>query len=207
MGFFQRHRAKILLGTWLVLLGLGFWRLLTYANTPGDVGKPSTHWPEESRLRTDPGSPTLVIFVHPRCPCSEATIGELARLMPHIKDKVKSFVVFYKPKNRSQSWVREALWKSTQTIPGVETSVDEGGVEAVRFGAQTSGQTFLYDAAGALVFRGGITAARGHMGDSLGQLSILTFASTGKATSSHAPVFGCSLVSHKDEGARNERGQ
>ena len=35
--------------------------------------------------------------------------------------------------------------------------------------SKTSGQVVVYDAKGALLFSGGITAARGHMGDNAGR--------------------------------------
>ena len=49
---------------------------------------------------------------------------------------------------------------------------DDDGAEARRFGAETSGQTLLYDARGALAFSGGITGARGHAGDNAGRASL-----------------------------------
>ncbi len=183
----------LLLTVWAILLAGGFWKLFTYANTPGESAQTTRKWPVESLLPRGTSTSTLVIFAHPRCPCSEATVGELERLMPHIQGKVKSFVVFIKPKSKSLEWAREALWKKAQAIPGVQTLLDENGIEAARFGARTSGQTLLYDLKGNLVFRGGITPERGHMGDSEGRNAILQFIETGAITQSSTPVFGCSL--------------
>lgn len=195
----------LLLVGWFVLVGGGFWKLFVYANTPGVQAMAAPMWPSATSLERDPNLATLVIFAHPHCPCSEASLGELERLMPHIRDKVKNLVVFYKPKSRSESWVEEALWKKAQEIPGVQTVLDEGGVEAERFGAQTSGQVFLYDKKGALVFRGGITPARGHMGDSDGRNAILSFVSTGDSKLSSTPVFGCSLKNPERAIARGSK--
>lgn len=141
----------------------------------------------------DPGSPTLVIFAHPRCPCSAATIGELERLIPHIEGKVKTYVVFFKPKSQTNDWTQKTLWKKAQNIPGVQNILDEDGVEAARFGARTSGHAFLYDEKGSLVFQGGITPARGHMGDSVGRLAILAFFKNESMSVANVPVFGCAL--------------
>jgi hypothetical protein len=75
----------------------------------------------------------------------------------------------------------------------VDLRIDEGGAEARRFGAATSGQALLYDAAGRLVFSGGITPARGHSGDSAGRDAIIRWVERGTAPQKSAFVFGCSL--------------
>lgn len=186
-------RQVLLLTVWATLLAGGFWKLFTYANTPGASAQTNRQWPAESFLARDLSTSTLVIFAHPRCPCSAATVGELERLLPHIQGKVKTFVVFVKPKSKSLEWARESLWNRVKAIPGIQTLLDENGIEAARFGARTSGQTLLYDLKGNLVFRGGITPERGHMGDSEGRNAILQFIETGVITQSTASVFGCSL--------------
>jgi len=73
-------------------------------------------------------------------------------------------------------------------------SVDVDGVEARRFGVATSGSTLLYDAAGNLLFLGGITGARGHSGDNAGMSAVLAGIRTGCADPDQTPVFGCSLL-------------
>jgi hypothetical protein len=52
----------------------------------------------------------------------------------------------------------------------------------------------LYDARGRLLFRGGLTSARGHEGDSAGLQRISSLLRTGQADRSDAPVYGCSLA-------------
>ena len=113
--------------------------------------------------------------------------------MPHAKGKLKVLVVFFKPRDRSEDWAKESLWKKAKAIPEVQLVLDEGGDEAARFGAVSSGQTFLYNSNGRLVFSGGITPERGHVGDNKGRDSILAFIETGNAPDSTSLVFGCSL--------------
>jgi hypothetical protein len=57
----------------------------------------------------------------------------------------------------------------------------------------TSGQTFLYDARGTLLFSGGITGARGHAGDNAGRASIVALLNRAGAATTSTNVFGCSL--------------
>ena len=61
---------------------------------------------------------------------------------------------------------------------------DDDGAEARRFGAETSGQTLLYDEHGALLFSGGITGARGHAGDNAGRASLVALLNRGSGRSS-----------------------
>jgi hypothetical protein len=181
------------LAIWALTLISGFWQLGTYSNTPGQEAIAVGQWPTDTTLALGKSLPSLLVFVHPRCACSDATVGELERLMPHIKDRAKVSVVFFKPGNESEAWVKKGLWLKAQAIPGVSVSIDEAGAEAAKFGALTSGQTFLYDKNGVLVFRGGITPQRGHMGDSVGRDAILAFIKSERETIESTAVFGCSI--------------
>ena len=65
--------------------------------------------------------------------------------------------------------------------------------EAERFGAETSGHTFLFDPSGRLLFNGGITASRGHSGDNAGESSIVSLINNHTAKIGQTFVFGCSF--------------
>ena len=180
--------------TWLGLVGGGLHLVWRYENSPGQSGMPPTKWPTESAIKRSPELPTLVLFVHPRCPCSRATIGELAILMAHSQGLVNANALFVKPANVDQAWEKTDLWNSAMDIPGVKVTNDDNGVEARRFRSETSGQVSLYSAEGKLVFSGGITGARGHSGDNDGRAAILSILGTGKSPRTQTPVFGCPLV-------------
>ncbi len=69
--------------------------------------------------------------------------------------------------------------------------------------AQTSGQVFLYDKSGDLMFQGGMTSSRGHVGDNDGLnalLGIIIGSMPAHARPAHAPVFGCAIYSTADDG-------
>lgn len=180
-------------------IGFGFTRIYNYANIPGKPAQALLQWPQGTTLSSFKDLATLVMFVHPHCPCSEASLGELEKLMPRILGKAKSYVVFYKPQNKTKEWVQDSLWKKAQSIPNVTALIDETGIEASQFDAKTSGQTFLYSSEGNLLFQGGITAQRGHMGDNDGQLAILSYFKLKNPKQNplreiaQTPVFGCSL--------------
>jgi len=195
MKLVRNSRTVFLLAcvVWLVAVGYGLRLVWTYENSPGRSGTPPTAWPTESAIKRTPGLPTLVLFIHPHCPCSRATIGELAILMARSQSVVNANTVFVKPAG-FEGWEKTDLWSSAADIPGVKLSVDENGVEANRFQSETSGQIALYSAQGKLLFSGGITGSRGHSGDNDGRTAIQSLLAGDKAAGTKTPVFGCPLV-------------
>jgi hypothetical protein len=188
---------------WLVIITTGTVALARYKETAGAPMHPAAEtWPAGSKLPRDAERFTLVLFAHPMCPCTRATIGELARLQPVIADKTRIEVVFVRPEGTPDEWAKSDLWTRAREIPGVEVLEDREGVEAKRFGAETSGQAALFDASGALVFRGGITPARGHEGDSAGQDRIRAIIAGEDPELRESPVFGCALEAQPGEQGR-----
>src|SRR6185437_9083110 len=138
--------------------------------------------------------PTLIMVAHPRCPCTRASVAELAQIMAHSLGKVNAFVLFVKPPGAGADWDDTGLRRSATSIPGVTVLTDENGVEAARFGAQTSGHTLVFDRQGTLVFSGGITASRSHIGGNTGEDSVLAALNQQAPDRERTPVFGCSLA-------------
>jgi hypothetical protein len=199
----RKKNALLILGfaAWLIAVGAGLQLILDYENTPGGNGAPAAEWPAESTIPRTPGLPTLVTMVHPHCPCSRASIGELALLMAHGQGLVEANVVFVKPKDFPEAWEKTDLWSSAAMIPGVKVSVDDEGIEARRFGSRTSGQIMLYSVSGQLLFSGGITSARGHSGDNEGRSAIEALLTNGSAEHRETAVFGCPLFVEGSSGS------
>jgi hypothetical protein len=187
----------LLTAIWLATVGFGVGVLTEYEYTPGKATSIPSEWPMQSKLQRTVGQPTLVMFAHPDCPCTRASIGEIAVLMTHCQNRVKAHVVFLDPKGSSENWLHTDLWRSAESIPGVVVQADEDGKEAANFQATTSGQVVLYDADGNLLFRGGITSSRGHYGDSAGLSDIIRLLHHEAASTQETPVFGCSLIDPK----------
>ena len=184
---------------WLGLVWLGETSLLKYDFRPGTHSHSPNIWPANSQIKRNENLPTLVMFAHPKCPCTRASIGELAKLMAHSQGKLWAYVLFTAPENTLDHWVKTDLWESAARIPGVQVAIDTNGQEAHYFDSITSGQTLLYDSQGHLLFSGGITDSRGHSGDNRGRAMIESFLA-GKVLSGlskHTPVFGCFLVQQK----------
>ena len=191
---------------WLLIIGAGMGLLWNYESTPGVAAATPGLWPSDSRIKPDADRATLVMLAHPHCPCTRASINELARLMTQAQGRVKAYVLFVRPQGFSDGWVQSDLWASAAAIPGV-TPVPDDGAEAGLFHAETSGQTVLYDPAGNLLFRGGITGARGHAGDNAGRTAIVSLLTSDEAEERDTPVFGCPLFAQKECPAGKEVGR
>src|SRR3954462_14976657 len=192
---------------WLFMVTVGVGALWSYESTPGVSASAPGMWPSASRIKPDAERATLVMSAHPHCPCTRASINELARLMTQAQGRVTAYVLFVKPAGFSDEWVQSDLWESAAAIPGVTPVMDDGGAEAGLFHAATSGQTVLYDAAGNLLFRGGIASARGHAGDNAGRTAIVSLLTSDEAEERGAPVFGCPLFARNECPAGKEVGR
>lgn len=175
---------------WFGAVSAGFTLIWRHTYASGPAGQPDHTWP--SGLARDRSRPTLVMVLHPECSCSNASLGELARIMARAS-RPFDIRIFFTPLIGDLDPRNHALWKTASALPGVTVAVDRGAVVAKRFGALVSGQTLLFDSDGTLLFSGGITAARAHAGDNDGASAILQALRDGRAPVPATPVFGCLL--------------
>lgn len=198
-------------GVWLLAVVSVMVRIIDYSNTPARAVAPPPQWPAHTQIPLDANGSTLVLFAHPRCPCTRATLGELERLLASCAGRLSAHVVFIRPVGTADDWAKTGLWREASALPGVSVHLDDAGAEARRFHCETSGQTVLYDRKGRLTFQGGITIARGHSGDNPGRSALLGLleassevsgqtpeidserATQSSLASCRTPVFGCSL--------------
>ena len=180
--------------TWLTLISAGAVTLLNYENTPGLADVTPQQWPSDAAIALDPLRPTLVMFAHPQCPCTRASINELNRLLARSQGRVTTHVLFLKPDSETDEWTHSDSWRAVAAIPGVSVAADRNGAVAARFGAETSGYVVLYDRQGQLLFKGGITSARAHAGDNAGANMIVSMLAGTENKAGQTPVYGCSLL-------------
>jgi hypothetical protein len=180
---------------WLGIVATGFGWLAHYETRPGQLGQSSQSWPTASRLALDPERWNLVMFLHPHCPCSQASLQELSELRTKFPNNLRVCLVFCKPAGVPAGWEQTATWKQATALPDVEVLGDEHDAERRAFGALTSGEVLAYDPGGALRYRGGITAARGKTGPSVGRDTVVALFAGGHPARHEGPVFGCPLTS------------
>ncbi len=177
---------------WAIVVGTGLLWLTDYSMRPGRNAQAPFLIASELTKYQQKNRPTFLLFAHPHCPCTRATMAELARLVAQNQGRANFQVMFFRPLDQPREWVEAALWQQASQIPEVMVaSISE--LDLHRFGVVTSGQTLLYDAAGKLVFSGGITGARGHEGDNTGRSAINAFLHGKPLPVAQTPVFGCSI--------------
>jgi hypothetical protein len=164
-----------------------------YAATGGaQLGAPAD-WPTGSLIQPSRDRFTVVMFLHPHCPCSSASVSQLERLIARCGTAIDARAVLTVPPDAPIGWNETSLADRLKSIPHVKAETDFRGEEARRFGALTSGHVVAFDIRGRMVFSGGITGARGHEGDNAA-MDALTKLIRGQAAGPvRAEVFGCEL--------------
>jgi hypothetical protein len=172
---------------------------LCYENTPAAT------WPVHPRGARPSGNvaaadtPELVMFVHPRCPCSRAGLRELEQILARCDGRLRCRIVFVRPASFAAGWERSDTWRAASRIPGARVVVDPEGNLARRFAARASGEVFLMLPDGRVAYHGGLTPGRGHEGDNAGRAAVQAVLAGGTPPVTEAPVFGCALLAGGDE--------
>jgi len=189
-----------LVAIWSGLIGIGAWAMMRWESTPGEPGDAPQRWPQHTALVLASDHPTLVVLAHPRCVCTEATLGELARLL-RLSPTLRATVVFSTPDQYDPAWSQSPIVEQAKKMAGVTVVEDPGGAETVRFGGLTSGTTLAYSESGQLLYSGGITRARGLSGDNPGFRALVSALGQGRPEL-HLPTYGCLLFRESTEGSR-----
>ncbi len=177
----------------------GYFVLVSYSTTPKPAHAASDVWPVGASLNYDANRPTFVMFIHPKCPCSVASIRMYEQAVGDRTDALTALFVFTKPADENDSWCHGAAWNMVAEIPNARRCVDQAGRIAAYFGAVCSGETYVYNWGGRLLFHGGITGSRGHEGDCIGTEAIHAIACGRPTRRDTSPVYGCQLVLPMEE--------
>jgi hypothetical protein len=169
----------------------GFALLFDYSSKAGLSAQVPPRCPDSIVL--DPSRPTLLLFVHPKCPCTSATMNELDRLAAQAGGRLRITVFVLSDPAFGEDVGHGQLWRRGAVIPGVDMREDPAGAIARTLGANTSGEAVVFAPDRRLLFEGGITGARGHEGDNAGRSAILQLALGRQPACTSTPVYGCSL--------------
>jgi hypothetical protein len=178
---------------WFAAAAWGMKWMSDYSLTPGEAGFPAAAWPT-GEIRRGEGLHTLVVGLHPECPCSRATLAELDRVLLEAGEALEVIVIF-DDTNPLAPARNSVLYRQATQLPRTRVTCVTSVTELERFDFRTSGETRLYRPDGTLVFRGGITASRGHEGENAGTAAVVTHARAELCGTSATPVFGCALSS------------
>src|SRR5262245_47226030 len=78
-----RHRSWLALGVllWMTAVAICWGALLNYEfRGEWPLEAASFHWPAGAQIRLAGDRPTILFFMHPKCPCTRASLAELERL-------------------------------------------------------------------------------------------------------------------------------
>ncbi|QDV47128.1 hypothetical protein Enr13x_70370 [Stieleria neptunia] len=205
------NSRPILLMTFVALFSMsaiGFIQLTDYSSRPGRAGQAPRQLTDLALLEASwtgdvPGiplgeMPTLLVFYHPKCPCTAATVRVLERLQPRFKPTLRIIAVAYCPPDQDDAWIESRTTTALSNLTGTQTVIDRGGKLSEQFGALVSGHLLLYGADGRLTFSGGITPYRGHEGDSPSSLDLLRRINAPPDDCGQWAVFGCSIASDSE---------
>ena len=169
------------------------------SDQPGVVAS----WPSASKIKRTHDSEHLLLFIHPKCVCSHATIDQLKQVLPLSPNDCQFSVAVYCPDGKSQSWLETRLADTIADLKPDEIRLAVDGYEAQQFGVTTSGHLLHFDNNGSLKFSGGITSSRGHRGDCIALKSLKKTLSRKSVHHSQLvtfPVFGCTIRSQATNG-------
>ncbi|MHC5109133.1 MAG: RedB [Planctomycetota bacterium] len=172
---------------WAALVVSGFASVVHYSVTAAEPVSPPVHRDHENDL-------AAYIFIHPKCPCTRATIESLDRVLTEagINDKGTVTAYVYEPSKADRDWSETDLVARLRKIPAVRVKFDRDGFAASTFGVMTSGHLLIY-AGNSLAFSGGVTPSRGHEGN-CDAANAAGAALSGQESGRSWPVFGCPIL-------------
>jgi hypothetical protein len=187
--------SVLLCGTLPAFFGIR--QSIQFDTAPGEWRPAPRQWPSESRLERPSQQPVLLVFAHPQCTCTRATLNQLETLLagPDSTDspiRPKVHILLFRPDSRDV-WQSRDLWNQAAAIPGVTMGWDDHGTEARLFHVRTSGLLLLYSQDGTLRFEGGVTGSRGHVGDNLAAKQLALALYSPHSAYRRFLVFGCSF--------------
>lgn len=186
-------RLLVATGVWLTVLVIGLGVVYRYGYAAGPTGTTSLDWPANSTLNRTSNRMAAVMFVHPRCPCTRASLSELERFSAWSDGRIDLCVVFYRPATENDAWAHTSLWTQAKRLPNTTLIIDSDDAIAREFGARTSGYVVAFDSFGHLSFSGGITLARGHEGASDGTAALRELVKGNAGTLRKTITFGCPI--------------
>lgn len=201
-------RLGVLTGLWFLVVALAAGALVWYEFRPTPTNPGITELAEITRgtatdelperfaaaLADANERPLVVGFLHPHCPCSQATVAELERAVTRIGGTAEGLVLVVRGFHHlGDDWHETPLVARAHRIPGARVIIDMDGTIAGQFDARVSGETFAFAVNGQRIFHGGVTASRGHEGINAGIQAIEAVLDGREPITSRQPVFGCLL--------------
>lgn len=183
------------------VFSVGLFFLTDYQTRPGAGGEPQLRedLPSDGVFADrDPDSVAVLVFYHPKCPCTRAAMRDLARLTPKLRREVSIYGLAYRPTSESNEWIETDSTRILRDINGARIVSDPDALICRKFGVIVSGHMLVYSERGKLLFSGGITPSRGHEGSCLASDQMLRAIEEGAKPEREWPVFGCAIYTQAE---------
>ncbi len=186
--------AKITFAIWGILIVCGAQVLISYTNARRN--QPAFEDIDPASLAHFVGSSeySLILFLHPKCSCSRATIRELKSVLSRAPQAYQLTVVMYCPEEKPESWTEGVNERLARRLGPRKWVVDSGELFS-RNHILDSGHVLCFDRNQELRFSGGVTVSRPHEGPNQARLALARILDGGPQAKVHFPVFGCSIHS------------
>jgi len=177
---------------WLLAIGSGYCWIMARSFESGKLVENLVLDLKTTHM-LDTAHPTLFVFLHPECPCSAATVEELARISEQCRGELKILGIFSDYSTLPHPSSQSKMWNKVESILGARSLLDADAHLRRSFHAATSGECFLLAPDAHVLYHGGITSSRGHSGPSSGGDAIISYFNGDTMGMVTAPVFGCTL--------------
>src|SRR2546423_15284646 len=107
--FGYKPACLLVLLLWAGLIVAGYAWLLRYNFAAGNTLTAPGRLPPPFGSPGGSRRPQLFIALHPRCPCSRATVAELAKILSRAPNAGDVTVLMYRPADRGESWLQGPL--------------------------------------------------------------------------------------------------
>jgi hypothetical protein len=198
----MRAAAGVAVASWIILAASGTVALLARETREAPRRVTPDAWPSGTHIQRAPHRATLLMFVHPNCPCTRASVSRLMQIISALPAASRPQTIFVARPAAEKDWRAEWLTSMAASVPDSIIVRDAHTIEANRFGAATSGHVLLYEADGMLSFDGGITLGRGHEGDNAAADALRRALSTSDSATAETAVFGCAIDNKPPRAAR-----
>lgn len=201
-GSFRLFGLSALVIFWLLGTAYGFSFLLEHDFQSNDLPKTTAvNWSEvlgdqsELSKQFSQHPLTIVVAVHPKCPCTKATLQELQERTKFANVSVKTMVLAYTPASEKENpeWTKTPTLDLLQELPGASIVRDIDAGIAIRLRLEVSGAVLVTDQSGKTWLQGGITASRSCRGNCPGSIALEQILAGRLTRPVFSPVFGCRI--------------
>lgn len=183
---------KIVFGVWLVLILAGTQVLTSYSNYRVDRPQSATYDHLSLARYVKKARYSLILFLHPRCSCSRATLHELSKVLRKSTNSPRVTIVMYCPNGKPDAWIEGPNDRLARKLDPHEFVIDAGQLFQQN-GIVDSGHVLCFDRSGTIRFSGGVTGSRSHEGSNQASAALRRILNGEGESCIEFPVFGCSI--------------